>query len=241
MRIAEELGRRGTLTLKALATGLFPAALVDASAAPGYENVWVRDNVFVAYSRLVCGQPHVAVQAARSLMAFFEKSRPRFEAIIAGAVDPDDVMMRPHVRFDGERIEEITSQQWAHAQNDALGYFLWLCSRLGNAGTITLDEQWARTLALFPPYFGAIRYWQDEDSGHWEEGRKRAASSIGTVVAGLQGLLGLVASERRVFRAAGLGARFETAISDLVEEGVRALEGILPGECAQVSPLQNRR
>src|SRR5262249_26983261 len=109
----------------------------------------------------------------------------RFEAIVSGAVDPDDVMRRPHVRFDGERIAEIAGQKWAHAQNDALGYFLWLCSKLGAAGAMTLDEQGARTLALFPAYFRAIRYWQDEDSGHWEEVRKREASSIGTVVAGL--------------------------------------------------------
>jgi glycosyl hydrolase family 15 len=240
-RIAEELERHGTLKVKALGTGLFPAAGVDSSAGSGYGNVWVRDNAFVAYAHLVGRQTQVAVKAARSLLAFFEKSRPRFEAITGGEVDPDDVMRRPHVRFDGERIAEITDQRWAHAQNDAFGYFLWLCARLGNAGALALDEEGARTLALFPAYFRAIRYWQDEDSGHWEEVRKREASSIGTVVAGLQGLLALVVSDRRVFRAAGFGARFETAIADLVEKGVRALEAILPSECVQLSPLQNRR
>ncbi len=215
-QIEEELERRGTLTLRALGTGLFPAALVDASVGSGYESVWVRDNAFVAYAHLVRGQSQVATRTARALMTFFEKSRPRFEAIIAGEVDPDDVMSRPHVRFDGERIAEITVQHWAHAQNDALGYLLWLCSKLAQAGILELDEQGARTLALFPAYFRAIRYWQDEDSGHWEEVRKREASSIGTVAAGLQGLLTLVASDRRVFRAAGLAARFETTVADLV-------------------------
>ena len=39
-----------------------------------------------------------------------------------------------------------------------------------------------------PLYFQAIRYWQDEDSGHWEERRKIEASSIGAVVAGLREL-----------------------------------------------------
>ena len=31
---------------------------------------------------------------------------------------------RPHVRFDGRTLSEIGDQRWAHAQNDALGYFL---------------------------------------------------------------------------------------------------------------------
>jgi len=240
-RIAEELEGRGTLTLRALRSGLFPAALVDASAGSGYESVWVRDNVFVAYAHLVRGQPEVAVKVARSLMTFFEKSRPRFEAIIAGEVDPEDVMRRPHVRFDGERLAEIAGERWAHAQNDALGYALWLCAKLAIAKTMPLDEQGARTLGLFPRYFQAIHYWQDEDSGHWEEVRKREASSIGTVVAGLQEMLALVTSERRICRAAGLGARFETTVATLVEEGIEALDAILPSECVQASPLQNRR
>ncbi len=41
-------------------------------------------------------------------------------------------------------------------------------------------------LALFALYFERIRFWEDEDSGHWEERRKVGASSIGTVLAGLR-------------------------------------------------------
>ena len=45
----------------------------------------------------------------------------RFDDIISGAVDPQDVANRPHVRFDGRTLSEIGDQRWAHAQNDALG------------------------------------------------------------------------------------------------------------------------
>ena len=38
---------------------------------------------------------------------------------------------------------------------------------------------------LFPAYFLAIRYWQDLDSGAWEESRKVNSSSVGAVVAAL--------------------------------------------------------
>ena len=48
------------------------------------------------------------------------------------------------------------------------------------------DSEQLKCLADFPRYFAAIRYWQDEDSGHWEEVRKVLASSIGSVVAGLR-------------------------------------------------------
>ena len=60
----------------------------------------------------------------------------RFDDIISGAVDPQDVANRPHVRFDGRTLSEIGDQRSAHAQNDAL-----------------------------VRYFAAIRFWQDEDSG----------------------------------------------------------------------------
>ncbi len=42
---------------------------------------------------------------------------------------------------------------------------------------------------LFPEYFEAIEFWQDRDSGAWEEGRKTNNSSVGSVVAGLEEML----------------------------------------------------
>ena len=61
--------------------------------------------------------------------------------------------------------------------------FLWLYALLARDGHVALDEPALDVLALVPRYLAAIRYWQDEDSGHWEETRKISASSIGTVVA----------------------------------------------------------
>ena len=94
-------------------------------------------------------------------------------------------MNRPHVRFDGETISDV-DETWAHAQNDALGYFLWLCCLMANDKAIEIGEPEAEVLASFPRYFATIRFWEDEDSGHWEEVRKISASSIGVVVAGLK-------------------------------------------------------
>ena len=94
-------------------------------------------------------------------------------------------MNRPHVRFNGLTLEE-NPERWSHAQNDALGYFLWLSCRLALAGHVSsLPEDWD-LLGRFALFFRSVRYWQDEDSGHWEEARKVEAWSIGAVVAALE-------------------------------------------------------
>ncbi len=61
-----------------------------------------------------------------------------------------------------------------------------------------LQQQDLEILALFPFYFQAIQYWEDEDSGHWEEDRKIEASSIGVVIAGLKELKLLLTDTRLV-------------------------------------------
>lgn len=227
--------------MRPLASGLFPAAEVTTStASSGYGNVWVRDDVFVAYAHHFRGASEVAARTVQAIFDYFWRHRDRFEAIIGGAADPDDVMRRPHVRFDGETLEEITSEKWPHAQNDALGYALWLFSKLVGEGVLELDPHSADMVRLFVRYFAAIRYWEDDDSGHWEERRKRSASSIGTVVAGLEALLSFERTERNG-RGSGLELEILHAARDLATKGRRALENILPSECVDLAPERNRR
>jgi phosphorylase kinase alpha/beta subunit len=238
LRVETALRQHGTLSFSRLPSGLFPACGGDGMAAKqsGYDNVWVRDNVYIAYAHLLGGQPRVAVQAARTLLLFFERHRRRFDDIIGGIADPLDDSQRPHVRFDGVLLTEISNEQWPHAQNDALGYALWLCTRLAHAGQLPIDDPSLAILKLFPPFFDAIRYWEDEDSGHWEERRKISASSIGVVVAGLESLLSL-AGEHRGF----LDDRLTELVRRLIGSGRSALTSILPHECAQIDPRKNRR
>jgi GH15 family glucan-1,4-alpha-glucosidase len=241
-RIETALRDHGTLTFARLPSGLFPASSAgEAIASSGYANVWVRDNIYVAYAHHVSDQTPVAAGVARALVTFFADHRRRFQEIISGAVDPQDVSKRPHVRFDGHGLEEIPKQRWPHAQNDALGYFLWLYSKLAYSGHVPLDDLAVSTLALFPSYFEAVRFWQDEDSGHWEEVRKISASSIGAVVAGLEALLLLARERATTFRRQPFGASLVETTANLLERGRTALGNILPHECAQLSPSKNRR
>jgi phosphorylase kinase alpha/beta subunit len=162
-------------------------------------------------------------------MNYFQKFQRRFINIIQGRVNPEKIMERPHIRFEGRTLTEI-DQVWQHAQNDALGYFLWFYCRLAREKYVQLSPHCLETIALFPLYFQAISYWQDEDSGHWEETRKIEASSIGVVVAGLRELkrllieteINLTAENRRITPA---------FLTELIEIGEQALYQILPAEC----------
>ena len=94
-------------------------------------------------------------------------------------------------------------------------------------------------LALFALYFEAIRYWEDEDSGHWEERRKVEASSIGAVIAGLQNLRALLAKGLPCckFKSQTLGV---DDVNRLIAAGNQALNAILPAECIQPEPQYRR-
>lgn len=230
----------GTLTFSPLANGLFPAAALEGDKAyTGYSYIWVRDNIHIAHAHYAIGEATTAAKTARTLMRYFTKHQRRFVNIIDGKADPAIAMNRPHIRFDGETLEEV-NEKWAHAQNDALGYFLWLFCKLVNEAKLKPEPEELETLGLFALYFRAIRFWEDEDSGHWEETRKISASSIGTVVAGLEELGKLLAHADYVCKSRG-AAVARGDIEALKQRGAAALEAILPAECVQADPSKERR
>lgn len=168
------------------ANGIYPAAAgLDSTSVTGYQNAWLRDNVMVAYSRLEAGEVDAAVACARGLMRFLETQAPRFAAIIARPALKETVESRPQVRFQANSLQELPGS-WSHAQNDALGHVLWFRARLHNLGCSRLEASEQEVIRLFIRYFEAIGYWEDPDSGAWEEGRKVNSSSVGAVVAGLE-------------------------------------------------------
>lgn len=238
--ISALLEDKRTLTFASLPNGLFPAAALGSEKSyTGYSYVWVRDNIHIALAHFRVGRTGVAIRNLRTLMAYFIKHQKRFIDIIAGAVSATIPMNRPHIRFDGNSLEEV-KEKWAHAQNDALGYFLWMFCKLANEGALTPAADELNMLALFPPYFEAIRYWQDEDSGYWEETRKISASSIGVVVAGLTEFRKLLpnAGPLRDQRGTLISA---ATLETLIARGQAALKEILPSECIQPDPIKQRR
>lgn len=244
------LARKGTFRFQPLPSGLFPAVGKENRALhSGYHNVWVRDNVFVAFAHLTCGRPTVAARTATSLLTFFQKHAHRFDAIIQGKADANDPMQRPHIRFDGRALGELP-EKWPHAQNDALGYFVWLYASLLRQGHLRPQPEALAMLAKFVQYFEKIRYWEDEDSGHWEEVRKISASSIGCVVAGLQALQAWFREQPRQAELPAAGKQWppgrptaggtDAVLQPLIQAGEQALARILPAECVQPEPEKAR-
>ncbi len=235
MTLWRSLARQGTFTFQPLANGLYPAtASAQTGDNSGYQYVWVRDNVHIAHAHYSWGEKNEAARTLSTLLAYFDKYRHRFEDIITHRVNPSDPMNRPHVRFEGQGLAEIC-EKWPHAQNDALGYFLWCYSKLAqdDDSPVRCGEKELECLAQFPRYFQAIRYWQDRDSGHWEEVRKVSASSIGTVLAGLREFTRLVDKSRTwsgtVLRRCHVTRRM---LKKLQDQGFAALQSILRCECA---------
>ncbi len=245
------LRSQGTFHFPVLPNGLFPAAGPAAAESTNYHYVWVRDNVHIAHAHEVLGEQAVAAANARALAKYFGTQRSKMRAIIDGNASPENVMKRPHIRFRQDMAE--IAEKWAHAQNDALGYFLWHFSRMASAGHFTPDADEMETLADLVRYLGAIRYWQDADSGHWEEVRKVSASSIGCVVAGLEVLaawlesLGVQAShlpespEKSALAALKIHPSLPVEIAELIRRGRSALARILPHECIEADPQRQRR
>jgi GH15 family glucan-1,4-alpha-glucosidase len=226
------LDGHGTLSFPSLATGLFPAARADSSPAhTGYHAVWVRDNVHIAHSLMVCGEPARAARTVEALAEHFQRETGRMDAIIADPALAANPSNRPHVKFRGDPIGEIPA--WSHDQNDALGYFVWIFCRMICAGHITLQKKQAALLQSFLEYFQAIRFWSDEDSGHWEEARKNSASSVGTVCAGLREIEAMLQSSQRADFRSSIDS---SLLARLLERGLQRLFEILPSECVQPPP-----
>ncbi len=232
-RIRARLDGAGTFRFPTLPTGLF--AVVE------NPQVGVRETVQIAHALFVTGEVDLAVGAMRSLAAFLLTQQPKIRGIIAGEVDATDPMQRPHVLFDGVRLAEWDGPL-VQDQNDALGYFLWLFARLVLAGRIQpTDAEWSLLVDL-PLYFRAVRYWEDEESGHWEGIRKVSASSIGVVVTGLVEYARLLQHPAAGPELQRTGLSLDgNELAELLESGGTALEAILPAECAQADPRQRSR
>ncbi|MFM9960949.1 MAG: glycoside hydrolase family 15 protein [Planctomycetaceae bacterium] len=244
--ITQFLIEHGTFEFPTLKSGLFSAAVAHTQDQQytGYQNVWVRDNIHIAYHFHVLGEHDKAVRAVASIMQFEHTQRDKLRNIIVGKVNPQNVMLRPHIRFDGDHLVEV-SEQWAHAQNDALGYWLWLASKLALAGHWQPTGEDIKLMSNFVQYFEAIQFWQDEDNGHWEEARKVEASSLGAVVAGLTALRDYFVTMASVQMPQGATNSFidQTCrrAESLIERGQAALKAILPNECIQDDPAKQRQ
>ena len=222
--LRQKLSTARTLEVHPNSNGLYAASSSqDDAAASGYQNAWLRDNAMVAYSRWVCGDPDSAAKTARGMAAFLETQVARMERIIAKPARKEVVQERPHIRFDAKRLKEI-QEIWPHAQNDALGYTLWLRLKLANQAGVALQSGEREMFGILAAYLRAIQFWRDRDSGAWEEGRKINSSSVGAVTAGLVQFASYLRSGGRI------GKWKKEQVQPLITRGEQTLQSQLPFE-----------
>ncbi len=238
------LRSRGTFEFPTLPNGLFSAAAGEGGdyELTGYRNVWVRDNIQIAWAHLIVqDDAAIPLKCVESLTAFFAKHRHRFIDIIEMKSDPSEPMNRPHIRFNGADLTELP-EKWSHAQNDALGYFLWLSCELIRRGAMSADLADWTLMAQLVRFWQVVEVWRDEDSGHWEEIRKLSASSVGCAMAGLTALRELMNQAEISSRLAAtmhpISKHDVDSLLDLCRESLRS---ILPAECLQSDPARYRR
>jgi Glycosyl hydrolases family 15 len=233
-RIKDVLTAYRTHEVHPVENGLFAASSSQAAdSVTGYQNVWIRDNIMVANSLRLRGELAPAAGSIQGLTRFFEKQLPRFREIIGDPTHSlkEDANRRPHVRFTAQTLGE-SPEKWTHAQNDALGQALWFRFLLANTGVLPISVQDYEIYGVFPAYFEAIEYWQDRDSGAWEEGRKINNSSVGAVVAGLEELLKHQGTKDagRGEGLASIRAQHTEKLQGLIEKGRERLDATLPFE-----------
>ena len=87
--LSEYLKTKETFNFPQLNNNLFSAGiLTEKTEYTGYNNVWVRDNIYVAYSHYLLGETEVATKNVRTLMDYFRNSEQRFKKIIERQVTP---------------------------------------------------------------------------------------------------------------------------------------------------------
>lgn len=180
-----------------------------ASPSRDYSYVWIRDVGYTTLPYLYsdCGRYE---QAHYALFDLFKKYEWKID--IHTRQKPIHLYEYIHARYSKDLTE--IGQPWGHAQNDAIGLFLWGVGEGTRVGKrMVRDESDRRILKKLVMYLACLEYWKETDNGMWEEYKEVHASSIGACVAGLQAVNLLV-----------------DVPEEMIQKGKRSLQLLLPRE-----------
>ncbi len=192
-------------------TGLFTASAHNVST--GYNKAWLRDIYFMTLGFKYTGEMTVVQDAAKALLKILDTHKEK----IMWAVNnrPQETWQYIHARYNPETFEEYW-EEWGNKQNDAVGEVLYLIADCEVSGYPVAENDEERGLVqLLINYLNAIEYWNDADSGIWEENQEVRASSIGAVVCALK-----CASK----------LPYITIPEGMIQKGEQALREMLPRE-----------
>ncbi len=162
-------------------SGLFAASSKEVDT--GYDKSWLRDNFYEALAFLILNDYKTVKKTARALLHIFLKHEYKIDHAIKKK--PQHKHEYIHARFHPETFDEFW-EDWGNKQNDAIGAILFLIGELYHKKQNVLDnEDDYRIVQKLVSYLQSLQYWQDYDSGMWEEDEEVHASSVGACLAGL--------------------------------------------------------
>ncbi|MFH1331719.1 MAG: glycoside hydrolase family 15 protein [archaeon] len=164
-------------------SGLFAASKKESNT--GYNAAWLRDNFYtcLAFERL--GDWETVRKTYRAILNILLKHEYKIDMAINNK--PTNKFEYLHPRYHPETFDEFW-EEWGNKQNDSIGSILFKIGELEHVKGIKILEtdDDKRIVQKLVDYLKSIEYWQDEDSGMWENEEEIHASSIGSCVAGLE-------------------------------------------------------
>ncbi|MCC3357343.1 glycoside hydrolase family 15 protein [Bacillus sp. REN16] len=180
-----------------------------ASLSNDYSYVWIRDIVYTVLPFI--NEP--SDRYAKAYHALFDMFKTyEWKIDIHRKKKPIYLFEYIHSRYSTDLKEMHV--EWGHAQNDAIGAFLWGVGegyRLGQK--VIRDKKDIEIVQKLVDYLECLQYWHAKDNGMWEENMEVHASSLGACVAGLNAVKILV-----------------NVNEDLIKKGENALRNLLPRE-----------
>ncbi len=194
-------------------SGLFAAS--SKSVATGYDKSWLRDNFYECLAFQVIGDYETVVKTYDALLKIFLKHEWKIDHAIKQR--PFHKHEYIHARFHPETFEEFW-EDWGNKQNDSIGAILFglgVCFVEGHYSELKKNTNYIRIINKLVKYLESVKYFEDFDSGMWEEDEEIHASSVGACVAGL----------KSIKRIPGIEVS-----SDLIKKGEETLKKLLPRE-----------
>jgi GH15 family glucan-1,4-alpha-glucosidase len=186
-----------------------PNGAYTASISEDYSYVWIRDVVYTVLPFLYDSSTRYE-DAYHALFNLFKSYEWKID--IHTKKKPVYLYEYIHARYS-KNLKELP-MEWGHAQNDAIGAFLWgVGLGIRHGKMIIRDEKDIEIVQKLVDYLQCIEYWHTKDNGMWEENMELHASSVGACVAGLKSIKMLV-----------------DVNEDLIQRGEETLQFLLPRE-----------
>ncbi|HLP79567.1 MAG TPA: glycoside hydrolase family 15 protein [Acidobacteriota bacterium] len=162
-------------------SGLFAAS--SKAVGTGYDKSWLRDNFYECLAFEVIKDYDTVKRTVRALLDIFLKHEAKIDWAIKKK--PEHKHEYIHARFHPHTFEEFW-EEWGNKQNDSIGAILFLIGKLYDDKIHILQTPADfRIVQKLINYLDSLKYWDDVDSGMWEENEEIHASSVGACVAGL--------------------------------------------------------